>query len=194
MASSFRIPAASLTGPMARALTTYARRVYGQVPDNAVILWHNKPVLKAVVGFERKVSGWKGLDPHLKTYAVMAAAGSIGCSWCLDFGYYLAHTDGLDLDKVREVPRWRASSVFTALEREVMGYAEAMTATPPTVTDPQVASLVEQLGSPATVELTQMVALENMRSRFNFAAGLESQGFSSVCALPLAQASDSMSG
>lgn len=194
MASTFRIPAASLNGPMARALTAYARRVYGQVPDNALILWHNRPVLRAVMGFERRVSGWNGLDPHLKAYAVMAAAGRIGCSWCLDFGYYLAHADGLDLDKVREVPRWRASSVFTALERDVMGYAEAMTVTPPTVTDQQVTTLVEQLGSSAMVELTQMVALENMRSRFNFAAGLESQGFSSVCELPLAPTSDSVSG
>jgi hypothetical protein len=31
-----------------------------------------------------------------------------------------------------------------------------------------------------------MVALENMRSRFNSAAGLQSQGYSDVCELPLA--------
>lgn len=183
MSSSFRIPPARLDGAYGAVMTRVARRMWGKVPDNAYVLWHHKPVLKAVFGFEQKVGRWKALDPHLKTYA-----GAIGCSWCLDFGYFLAHTKGLDESKVREVPRWRESQVFTGLEREVMAYAEAMTATPPEVTDEMVASLDRQLGHAAVVELTMMVAVENERSRFNSAMGLASQGFSDVCELPLAQA------
>lgn len=185
--STFRIPPAPAAGLLAAGLRWYAkRRLGGELPDNALVYLHHKPVLKAVFGFEGKVARWDRLDPTLKSYAQLASAGVIGCSWCLDFGYFMAHHDGLDLAKVREVPRWRSSTVFSPLEREVLEYAEAMTVTPPTVTDEQVASLVEQLGAPAVVELTQMVALENMRSRFNSAAGLQSQGYSDVCELPLA--------
>ena len=90
------------------------------MPDNAYVVWHHKPVMNAVLGFERKVARWDALDAHLKTYAQMASAATIGCSWCLDFGYYLAHDEGLDEAKVREVPRWRESDVFTPLERDVM--------------------------------------------------------------------------
>jgi AhpD family alkylhydroperoxidase len=186
MSSTFRVPKATISGGYGRALEWYARRTYGEVPDNAYVLWHNRPMLKAVFGFEQKVAKLDALDPHLKTYAVMASAAAIGCSWCLDFGYYLAHEDGLDEAKVREVPRWRDSSVFTDLERDVMAYAEAATATPPTVTDEQVAALRERLGDPAVVELTMMIAIENQRSRFNAAMGLASQGYSDVCELPLA--------
>ena len=186
MPSSFRIPQARIDGPYGAVMTRVAKRMWGQVPDNAYVLWHNKPVLKAVFGFENKVRRWSALDPHLKTYAVMASAGVIGCSWCLDFGYFMAREDGLDQAKVREVPRWRDSDVFSDLEREVMAYAEAMTATPPTVTDEMVAGLDRQLGHAAVVELTMMVAIENERSRFNSAMGLASQGFSDVCELPLA--------
>jgi AhpD family alkylhydroperoxidase len=143
-------------------------------------------VLKSVMTFEGRVKKWDRLDPTLKSYAQLASAGVIGCSWCLDFGYFMAHHDGLDLAKVREVPRWRESDVFTPLERDVLAYAEAMSTTPLTVTDEMTAHLLEQLGAPAVVELTQMVALENMRSRFNSAAGLQSQGYSDVCELPLA--------
>ena len=57
--------------------------------------------------------------------------------------------------------------------------------TPMTVTDELVTRLLSSLGEAAVVELTQMIALENMRSRFNSAAGLQSQGFSDVCELPL---------
>ncbi len=186
MASSFRIPKAAIKGPYGALMKSWSRRLYGDVPDPGYVLWHHQPVLRTMMGFERKVANWGRLDPHLKAYAVMVSAAVIGCSWCLDFGYFMAHTDGLDEAKVREVPRWRQSSRFTDLERGVMAYAEAMTTTPTTVTDEQVSALIDHLGAAAVVELTQMIAIENMRSRFNLAAGLESQGFSDVCERPLA--------
>src|SRR4051812_21339427 len=192
MPSTFRIPKAPITGLYGRLLTAYARRTYGEVPDGVHVYFHPQGVLKAVLSFERKVEKWDRLDPTLKSYAQLASAGTIGCSWCLDFGYFKAHNDGLDLAKVREVPRWRESAVFTPLERDVLEYAEAMSVTPLTVTDEMVAHLIEQLGEPAVVELTQMIALENMRSRFNSAAGLQSQGYSDVCELPLAVPSEAM--
>ena len=184
--STFRVPPATIRGLYGSALQWYARRTYGEVPDNAYVLWHNRKVLRAIFGFEQKVAKLDALDPHLQTYAQLASAGAIGCSWCLDFGYFLAHRDGLDERKVREVPRWRESDVFTTLERDVMEYAEAMTVTPPTVTDEMVSGLRDRLGDAAVVELTALVAIENERSRFNSAMGLASQGYSEVCALPLA--------
>jgi len=69
-----------------------------------------------------------------------------------------------------------------------MAYAEAVTATPPTVTDEMVAGLRRQLDDAELVELTMMVAVENIRSRFNSALGLTSQGFKDRCEIP-AQAS-----
>ena len=186
MPSTFRIPKATITGLYGKVLSAYARRTYGEVPDNAYVYWHQRKVLKAVLGFEQKVAKWDRLDEDLKSYAQLASAGVIGCSWCLDFGYFKAHNDGLDLAKVREVPRWRDSDVFTETERAVLEYAEAMSTTPLGVTDEMVVGLIERLGVEAVVELTQMVALENMRSRFNSAVGLQSQGYSDVCELPLA--------
>jgi AhpD family alkylhydroperoxidase len=185
--STFRIPKAPVTGLYGWFMTKYAqKRLGGEFPDNGYVYFHHQRVLKDVLGFENKVSKWDALDPLLKSYAQIASAGVIGCSWCLDFGYFMAHNDGLDLAKVREVPRWRESSVFDDVERDVLEYAEAMSTTPLTVTDELVARLIDRLGTPAVVELTQMVALENMRSRFNSAAGLQSQGYSDVCELPLA--------
>ena len=63
------------------------------------------------------------------------------------------------------MPRWRESDVFTPLERDVMEYAEAMSQTPPTVTDELSARLLEQLGAPALVELTARIALANLYAR-----------------------------
>jgi len=189
MASTFRVPKAEITGAYGKVMTTYARRTFGEIPDNLYVLWHSRKALKAVFKLEQAFAKCDALDPHLKMYAQIASAGTIGCSWCLDFGYYLAHTEGLDVAKVREVPRWRESDVFSDTECAVLEYAEAMSSTPLTVTDEMVANLDRLLGHAAVVELTMMIAIENERSRFNSAMGLESQGYSDVCELPLAQPS-----
>ena len=81
------------------------------------------------------------------------------------------------------MPRWRESEVFTAQERRVLEYAEAMTATPPQVTDEMAEALRTDLGNDAFVELTTIVAVENERSRMNSALGLTSQGFKDHCEL-----------
>jgi alkylhydroperoxidase family enzyme len=70
-----------------------------------------------------------------------------------------------------------------------MEYAEAMTQTPPQVTDELFARLLQQLGAPAMVELTSLVGFANMSTRSNTAMGIESQGFSKACKLPLARPS-----
>jgi AhpD family alkylhydroperoxidase len=119
----------------------------------------------------------------------MAVAAMIGCSWCLDLNYFQAHNEGLDEVKASEVPRWRESEVFTPLERDVMEFAEAMSETPPRVTDELFGRLLERLGAAAMVELTAVVGFANMTTRCNTAMGIESQGFSAACALPLAKPS-----
>ena len=119
------------TASTAAIMTRVARRMWGKVPDNAYVLWHNKPVLKAVFGFEQKVGEVVGARPPPQDLRRDGERRAIGCSWCLDFGYFLAHNEGLTRRRSREVPRWRESDVFTDLERDVMAYAEAMTATPP---------------------------------------------------------------
>jgi AhpD family alkylhydroperoxidase len=144
---------------------------------------HHPGVLKATLSYEGKVAKWDALDADLKNLAQLASAASIGCTWCMDFGYFAAHSKGQSVEKLAEVPRWRESDVFTPLERDVIAFAEAMTATPPEVTDAMVDGLVAGLGVPAVVELTKMVAVENERSRFNSALGLTSQGFSDRCEL-----------
>ncbi len=42
---------------------------------------------------------------------------AIGCAWCMDFGYWIGMSDGLDPNKVHDVPRWRDSTAYTDLER-----------------------------------------------------------------------------
>jgi AhpD family alkylhydroperoxidase len=156
----------------------------GRVPDSLGVLWHHRAVMRGAMGIGRKVDGWHELDRALASYAAMAAAATVGCSFCLDLNYFLAHDHGLDEAKVREVPRWRESSVFSPLERRVMEYAEAASQTPPAVTDALSDALLADLGPTALVELAARVAFMNMSARMNVALGIRSEEFADACGLP----------
>jgi alkylhydroperoxidase family enzyme len=187
MASNTRIPKAELTGIYGGMVKRMSRKMLGDVAEPVEVAWHNRKVLNFSFAVGRRAQKWDACDENLKSFAHMAAVALVGCSFCLDLGYFMAHNEGLDEAKAREVPRWRESTVFTPLERDVMEYAEAMTQTPTTVTDELSARLLEQLGAAALVELTAFIALANMYSRSNTALGIESQGFSAACELrPLA--------
>jgi alkylhydroperoxidase family enzyme len=181
-----RVPKKELTGISGALVKVMSRRMFGQVAEPAEVGWHHRKVLWASMGFGQKVQRWNTVDAGLKTYAHMAVAAKIGCSWCLDLGYFQAQNEDLDLAVASQVPRWRESDAFTPLERDVLAYAEAMTDTPPTVTDAQVARLLEQLGPAGVMELTAVIGFANLTTRSNVAVGIESQGFSASCAVPLA--------
>jgi AhpD family alkylhydroperoxidase len=185
--SRTRIPKAELTGVKGAIVKRMSRKIVGDVPEPVEVAWHNQKVLNFSFSVARRVKKWNKCDENLKTFAHMAVASMVGCSFCLDLGYFQARGEGLDVTKAREVPRWRESDVFTPLERDVMDYAEAMTRTPPAVTDELAARLLAALGPAALVELTTFIALANFMTRGNVAMGIESQGFSAACALqPLA--------
>lgn len=184
MASSTRVPATEITGIRGTLLKVMSRRMLGQVPESAGVMWHYPAVLMDLLRFGGKIESWNRLDPNLASFASMAAAGTVGCSFCLDLHYFMTHDKGLDETKAREVPRWRESAVFTPLERRVLEYAEAMSQTPPAVTDELSAALLADLGAPALLELTTRIGAMNMNARANIALGIRSAEFSASCGLP----------
>src|ERR1700730_5364739 len=129
----------------------------GAVPEPVEVAYNNPKVAVSNQEFSAGVATWDAADASLKTFAHMAVAAQVGCSWCLDVNYFLALNHNLDLAKASQVPRWRESDVFTPLERDVLEYAEAMTNTPTTVTDELSASLLARLGPAALVELTVFI-------------------------------------
>ena len=167
----------------------YSRKMFGKVVEPVQAAAHHNGVLMASGALETAVARrWHALDENLRWLAVQATSAAIGCSWCIDYGYYESVTAGMDPQKVRDVPRWRDSDVYDDRERLVLEYAEAVNSTPAAVTDDLAARLREHFSEKEIVELAGWVALENMRSRFNAGLGLRSEGFSDKCEVPLAVA------
>ena len=179
---TLRVPKAELTSGLSDSMI----KQFGVVPEPIEVTWNNPKVAQASLEIGARASEWDTVNESLKSFAHMAVAAQVGCSWCLDIGYFQAQNQHLDLAKASQVPRWRESEVFTPLERDVLEYAEAMTNTPPTVTDELSARLLDRLGPAALVELTAFIAFCNLSTRSNVALGIESQGFSAACEVPLA--------
>ncbi|MBI1774808.1 MAG: carboxymuconolactone decarboxylase family protein [Proteobacteria bacterium] len=79
--------------------------------------------------------------------------------------------------KLAEVATWRDSRLFTEPERVALDYAERMTITGQKIDDAFFGRLKQHYTEAEIVELTAAVALENFRSKFNPALGVEAQGF-----------------
>ncbi len=87
---------------------------------------------------------------------------------------------GASREKVDAVTNAASSELFSEAERVAIEVAEAMTITGRRVDDALFARARRWFSEPELVELAAAVALENFRSKFNVALGIEAQGFCSL--------------
>ncbi|MCC8428088.1 hypothetical protein LJ725_03855 [Reyranella aquatilis] len=85
------------------------------------------------------------------------------------------------MEKLADVTTWRDSALFSEAERLALEYAERITYTDRKVDDALVEQLKRHYTEAQIVELTAAIAMENFRSKFNPALGIEAQGF---CIVP----------
>ncbi len=174
-------------GLLVRIAYRFARRRLGEVPEPFAVSAHHPRLFVASALHELAVEKATRVVPkNVVELAVYRTAWTVGCSWCVDFGEMLQRLDGLDVDRLRHIADFETSGAYSEEEREAIRYADAMTTTPSTVTDEQVASLVDRYGHEGVVELTYQIALENQRARFNHSLGIAAQGFGSgdTCRVP----------
>jgi AhpD family alkylhydroperoxidase len=172
---------------LTRLVYRIARRRYGAVPEPFAVAAQHTGLLRAGAVHELMVEkASTTLPAAVRELATYRTAVRLGCSWCVDFGAMLQKHQGLDIERLKDIDDYATSSHFTHQERLAIAYADAMTATPVTVTDEQVAELVRVFGRKGVVELTYQIALENMRTRINSSFDITDQGFTSgaACRVP----------
>jgi AhpD family alkylhydroperoxidase len=123
---------------------------------------------------------------RLKLLAELKAATLTQCEYCIDIGSQIAHRGGITEEQLLALPRYRDSDLFSAEEKLVIDYAVGMSSTPVSVPDELFDELRARFDEAQIVELTNIIALENMRGRFNLALDIGSAGFREgmVCAVP----------
>jgi 4-carboxymuconolactone decarboxylase len=126
------------------------------------------------------------MPERLKVLAELKAATLTQCEYCIDIGSHIAHRAGIGEEQLLALPHYRDSDLFDEDEKLVIEYAVGMSATPVSVSDELFEQLRARFDEAQIVELTNIIALENMRGRFNLALDIGSAGFREgmVCAVP----------
>jgi 4-carboxymuconolactone decarboxylase len=176
--------------PLARVFYALARREVRRMTGKA-LLTPDVPVrahrMSLLLGYgllEKSVAFKPRVPQHLRALAALKSAVMQGCEMCQDIGSFEARVHGISDAQLRDLHRYRDSEHFDDTERLVLDLAVAMTVTPVAVTDELIGALRERFDEKQVVELVNLVAVENLRSRFNGAFGLGAAGFSegAVCA------------
>jgi len=159
------------------------QRTYGQLLKPA-LAWARVPKLFAAVAIlygalDRRSSP---LTPVLRSLITVRVSQLNWCRFCVDINASVLAKRAGSMAKVEAVEGWRDSELFTPMEQAVLDYVEAMTLSDRQVDDQMVKILREWFDDDGIVELTGLIAFQNLSSKFNSALDLPAQGF---CQLPL---------
>ena len=156
------------------------KRTYGRVLEPG-LLWARSKWLFATVALlygalDRRSSP---LPPVLRSLVTVRVSQINHCAFCVDINSATLEKRGVSDEKIEELAVWRESPLFDDGERLALEWAEAMTLN--NVDDDLRRRLKAVWNEDAIVELTGLVAFQNLSSKFNAALDVPAQGF---CPLP----------
>ncbi len=157
------------------------KKKYGAVLKSG-LLWARVPRLFAAVSFlfgtlERKNSP---LVPQLRSLVLVRVSQINWCPYCVDINSAkLAEQTG-SMDKFDHLDNWRESDLFDEKEKTTLEYAEAITYTDRQVDEELMSRLGQYFNDDTIVELTGLIAFQNLSSKFNAALDIPAQGFCKV--------------
>jgi AhpD family alkylhydroperoxidase len=161
-----------------RLLFRLQRRRYGRELEPAR-LWGRVPraflAMSAMYGvLDRRSSP---LEPALRSLVQVRVSQINGCAFCIDVNSASGLQRGAGEAKLRDLPRFAESAAFTEREKAALRYAEAMTDSNRRADAALIDALRAHFSEDEIVELTGLIAYQNMSSKFNAALGVPAQGF-----------------
>ena len=159
------------------------KRKYGQVLKPA-LLWGRSPLVFVAVALlygvlDRRRSP---LSPVLRSLVTVRVSQINWCRFCVDLNSMTLARRAGSMEKAEQLADWRKSAVFSEAERATLQYTEAMTMSDRHVSDELMAGLRRHFDDDAIVELTGLIAFQNLSSKFNAALDVPSQGFCRITA------------
>lgn len=154
------------------------RRKYGAVLEPAR-LWGRSPrvflgVATLYGALDRRASP---IEPVLRSLVTVRVSQINWCRFCVDINSALVLKRGGDLERLAALDRFEESTLFSEREKAALAYAEAVTYSERQVTPEHLSRLRHHFDDDAIIELTALVAFQNLSSKFNAALGVEPQGF-----------------
>ena len=165
-----------------RLIFALQRRKYGAELQSAR-LWGRLPRSFVMLTLLYRSIDRKGspIDPALRSLVQVRVSQINSCRFCVDLNGAAALERGLDSAKLTALAAWEQSPAFDEREKAALAYAEGATDPARGVDDARFARLRALFDEQAVLELTALIAFQNMSSKFNAALALPAQGF---CEIP----------
>lgn len=154
------------------------RRKYGQVL-NPGLLWARVPRLFVAVAVLYGMLDLRRsrVSPLLRSLVTVRVSQINHCGFCVDLNSATLARRAGSMDKVAALGNWRTNPLFDDRERAVLAYSEAITLPERQVDDALIAELRRFFDDDGLIELTALVAFQNLSSKFNSALDVPAQGF-----------------
>lgn len=154
------------------------KRRYGKVLEPG-LLWGRSPLVFVTLAllygaFDRKRSP---LSPALRSLITVRVSQINHCAFCVDINSATLLRRGVSEDKIIALGDWRNSELFDPTERIALEYAEAVTKPGSGSDEVLMARIKEHFDDDTLVELTGLIAFQNISSKFNSALDVPPQGF-----------------
>ncbi|MDJ0740365.1 MAG: carboxymuconolactone decarboxylase family protein [Gammaproteobacteria bacterium] len=158
------------------------KRRYGKVLEPGM-LWGRSPWVFSTLALlygalDRKRSP---LTPVLRSLITVRVSQINHCDFCVDINSATLTKRGVPDDKIEALWEWQQSPLFDQTERVALEYAETVTHSERYVDDALIAKVKAHFDDDALIELTALIAFQNLSSKFNAALDVAPQGF---CRLP----------
>lgn len=160
------------------------KRRYGAVLEPAR-LWGRSPKVFAALALlygalDRRRSP---IEPALRTLITVRVSQINWCRFCIDVNAATALRRDISEEKLLALGLWRESGLFSDREQAALGYAEAVTYTDGQPAE-HFAALRQHFNDDAIIELTALIAFQNLSSKFNAALQVPPQGFCPAMPVP----------
>ena len=174
-----------ITTETARRFSWFARRVlanqrrrYGQELEPAR-LWARTPWVFAALSLlygalDRRRSP---IEAPLRSLLTVRVSQINWCAFCVDINSATGMKRGVSAAQFAALEQYESSALFDARQKAALAYAEAMTRTDGGVDDRLMQRHRSHFDDDSVIELTALVAFQNMSSKFNAALDVAAQGF-----------------
>lgn len=161
-----------------RVILALQRRRYGAELEPAR-LWGRVPRALLFLTLLYRSIDRKGspIEPALRALVQVRVSQINWCAFCVDLNTAAALERHVPPEKLAALERLEGSPLFTEREKAALAYAQAATDPRTPVDDACRARLRAHFDEQGVVELTALIAFQNMSSKFNAALGVPAQGF-----------------
>ena len=161
-----------------RLLFWWQKRKYGRVLDSSLV-WVRVPGLFSAVArlYGRLDRRSSPLPPELRLMVIVRVSQINRCQFCIDLNTSRLMRVMKSNKKVLELTSWHESELFSKKERAVLDYVEKITDSNLDVDDHCFEQLKIFFDDKSLIEITALIAFQNMSTKFNEALRIPSQGF-----------------